>query len=424
MQYTPSSDSPAVTVREGPGIPERLLARLWQRRAARQEWFRTHGGARVRVLYPGRPGLSAGPDFRDAILEMEGVGRVRGDVEIHVRQQDWDAHGHTEDPRYNGVVLHAALDVQSGSTGLASGRKAPVVSLAPLLETTGNADAGPHPGLWQLLEERGFPRPSAPEEAAQLLDDAGDVRFLERSRQLRRFLEEEPPDQVLYEGLMEGLGYQHNQHAFSLLAQRAPYPELARSALEISPGERSAAIEGWLVYLSGLARKGTAHKTPQLPRGLGPPMPAEAWHCFRVRPANHPLRRITGAARLVDRLLEPGLALGLRREAGSGASKTLTAALVVERQDGERTAPIGKGRARDLAVNTTLPFLHALAAREGNGTETQARLRLYARFGKCQENEITQEMAERLLEPGWKGIVSTARRQQGLLHLHRVLTGA
>ena len=131
---------------------------------------------------------------------------------------------------------------------------------------------------------------------------------------------------------MEGLGYQHNQHAFSLLAQRAPYAELSRAALEISPGERSVAIEGWLVHLSGLSRKGSAHKTSRLPRGLGPPITTDAWHCFRVRPANHPLRRITGAARLVDRFLEPGLTSGLRSEAGS--PKTLTAALTVERQGG------------------------------------------------------------------------------------------
>ena len=422
MQYTPSPGPPVRRVRDGPGIPERLLARLWQRRAERQEWFRTHGGARVRVLYPGRPGLSAGPDFRDAILEMEGVGRVRGDVEIHVRQQDWDAHGHTDDPRYNGVVLHAALEVQSGSTGLANGRKAPVVSLAPLLEADSLADAAPHPGLWPLLEERGFPRPGSPEEAAQLLDEAGDIRFLERSRQLEGFLEVEPPDQTLYQGLMEGLGYQHNQHAFSLLAQRAHYPALAQVALEVPLDQRAAAIEGWLVHLSGLARKDMGRGKTRLPGGLGLPMSAETWHCFRVRPANHPLRRIAGAARLVDRFLEPGLAPGLRREAGS--PKTLTAALIVERRDGERAASIGQGRARDMAVNTALPFLHALAAKEGDAAGAEARLRLYARFGKCEENEITREMAERLLEPGWKGIVSTARRQQGLLHLHHALTNA
>ena len=93
-----------------PDLPERLLARLWQQRAARQQEFRTDAGRRVRVLYPGRPGLAAGPDFRDALLEVEGLGQVRGDVELHRRQQDWYAHGHAADPNYNGVVLHAALN--------------------------------------------------------------------------------------------------------------------------------------------------------------------------------------------------------------------------------------------------------------------------------------------------------------------------
>ena len=109
-------------------IPERLLARLWQRRAARRAWFRAHGGQRVRVIYPGRPGLTAGPDFRDALLEVEGVGLVRGDVEIHIRQQDWSAHGHGDDPRYNGVGAtrslgdpasgHQAAERRHGSSGL------------------------------------------------------------------------------------------------------------------------------------------------------------------------------------------------------------------------------------------------------------------------------------------------------------------
>ena len=111
-------------------IPERLLSQLWQRRAAKQATFRSPAGLRVRGLYSGH---TAGPDFRDALLEVEGVGLVQGDVEIHVRQRDWKSHGHGDDPRYNGVVLHAALDVQSSSTQLQSGQNALVISLAALM---------------------------------------------------------------------------------------------------------------------------------------------------------------------------------------------------------------------------------------------------------------------------------------------------
>ena len=58
-------------------VPERLLSNLWRKRAARRAWFRTSAGTRMRVLYPGRPSSAAGPDFRDALLEVEGVGLVR-----------------------------------------------------------------------------------------------------------------------------------------------------------------------------------------------------------------------------------------------------------------------------------------------------------------------------------------------------------
>ena len=94
-------------------MPERLLWKLWKRRAARQVEFRTGAGTRIRVLYPGRTGTSAGPDFRDALLDVEGVGLVRGDVEIHRDRRDWDAHGHGDDPNYNGVVAHGVLDADS-----------------------------------------------------------------------------------------------------------------------------------------------------------------------------------------------------------------------------------------------------------------------------------------------------------------------
>ena len=66
-------------------IPESLLARLWKERASREEALRAGDGRRFRVIYPGREGTSAGPDFRQVVLEEEGVGLVTGDIEVHVR---------------------------------------------------------------------------------------------------------------------------------------------------------------------------------------------------------------------------------------------------------------------------------------------------------------------------------------------------
>ena len=80
---------------------------------------------------------------------------------------------------------------------------------------------------------------------------------------------------------------------------------------------------------------------------------------------------------------------------------------------------MGADRARDLAVNVSLPFCHSLAG----GDKDTPELAHYKKFPKLQANEITREMAEQLLPTEWAGVVNSARRQQGLIHLHRQLSG-
>ena len=431
-----------------PDLPERLLARLWRQRAARQQEFRTDAGLRVRVLYPGRPGLAAGPDFRDALLEVEGLGRVRGDVELHRRQQDWYAHGHAADPNYNGVVLHAALELSPGVTRLQNGGQAPVISLAALLTeddtaaaaidgqdaAAGHEDppaAAETAALWAILERQGWHRQANAAGWGDLLDAAGDARFQRKSAWCRRLLAEQPPEQTLYEGLMEALGYRANRQPFLKLAAAAPWAALAQEAAAFPPAERAAVLERRLLQRAGLAPADGQPAAGRAPAGLGygAALTAAEWHCFRVRPANHPRRRLAGAARLLapfipetrfipEKGTPPGLAAALTALVAAGRPAALTAALTVAAAPGEKTASIGPARARDLAVNVVLPFCHALTAAE---TENTPALALYHAFGKLQDNEITRETAARLSIPA--NTAATARRQQGLLHLHRLLSG-
>ncbi len=401
---------------ERPAIPERLLWKLWKRRAARQDEFRTGVGVRIRVLYPGRAGTAAGPDFRDALLEVEGLGLVRGDVEIHRRQRDWSAHGHGDDPNYNGVALHAALETDTPETPLESGAVAPVVSLSGLLDGADDAesDSPVTSELWELLARRGYSRPGNAAETGGVLDQAGDDRFRRKAGLLGRFAAEQGPEQTLYEALLEGLGYRHNQQPFVKLAQVAPVAALRRAAAAVLAEQRPMLLRHWLLTVSGLS--GVAQDAPPLlPPGLGPVMEGKEWHTFRVRPANHPETRIKGAAELAARFLERGFLAGLAE--ASGSPSQLTAALSVEGSGGG-AAPVGAGRARDLAVNAVLPLLHSL-----DGGAESPYLSTYRRFPKLPENEMTREMAAQLLPEAWRAEVRNARRQQGLLHLAALLRG-
>ena len=405
-----------------PEIPEHLLWKLWKRRAARQAEFRTGAGTRIRVVYPGRAGTSAGPDFRDALLDVEGLGLVRGDVEIHRRQRDWEAHGHGGDPNYNGVVIHGALEVEEPETTLQSGTSAPVVSLSSLLDRDDDADTGGESApevaqeLWELLANRGYFRPCTPHEAGALLDRAGNDRFCRKAATLGRFAAEQGPEQALYEALLEGLGYKHNQLPFVRLAQTAPIAALRRAALPVLAEQRPMVLRHWLLALSGLNADSSAG-TQKFPKGLGPSLERRDWHLFRVRPSNHPAVRIEGAAGLVARFLDRGLVPGLAE--ASGSPKQLVAALAVGGNDGG-AAPIGSSRARDLAVNAALPLLHAL-----DGQQNSPYSELYRRFPKLQGNEVDREMAEQLLPDNkLRNEVNSACRQQGLLHLAALLRGA
>ena len=378
---------------------------------------------------PAGPELPPGPDFRDALLEVEGLGLVRGDVEIHLRQRDWAAHGHGGDPNYNGVALHGALQVDSPETVLHSGAAAPTVSLSDLLDGSGLLDgayevddaglADPDDtqdtsGLWEMLARRGYPHPDCAAETGELLDRAGNERFLRKAALLARFAAGQTPEQALYEALLEGLGFRHNQQPFVKLAQAAPLAALRRAALPVLAEQRPMALRHWLLAVSGLADGGTA-TPPLLPTGLGPVMERREWSLFRVRPANHPAARIEGVAQLVARFLESGLLSGLADAAGSSAR--LAAALTVD-SPGNSAAPIGTGRARDLTVNAVLPLLHGLSS----DAESQY-LKLYQRFPKLPGNEVVREMAEQLLPQEWRAEVNSARRQQGLLHLAALLRG-
>jgi hypothetical protein len=76
-----------------------------------------------------------------------------------------------------------------------------------------------------------------------------------------------------------------------------------------------------------------------------------------------------------------------------------------------------------MAVNVALPFFHALGTLGRRPTLAEEALRLYGRWPPLQENELTREMSSLLGLQAQDAAPSGARRQQGLIHLYRLLTG-
>jgi hypothetical protein len=229
------------------------------------------------------------------------------------------------------------------------------------------------------------------------------------------------PEEALYGALMEALGYAVNRKPFRELARAVPLAILRPLSGEPA-GTRLLAILALLTRAAGMLRFiQPPEQAIQLKRMLKhlpatPTLAAGRWHLFRVRPANHPVRRIAGAAHLVDRYIGAGLVRGLEADVMQGRARLLVQKLAVR-------PLIGAGRARAVAVNVVLPFMHALGTDRKDG-ELRARcLELYRAFPSLEDNEITREM-KRVLSPESEMTEFTgARRHQGLIHLYRIMTG-
>ena len=92
------------------GQPDEVLRELALSRAWNAQWLRpgaalrTTEGQPLTVVYRGRWTYNFGPDFQGALIAF-GAELRQGDVELHLRACDWQAHGHHLNPASNSVFL-------------------------------------------------------------------------------------------------------------------------------------------------------------------------------------------------------------------------------------------------------------------------------------------------------------------------------
>jgi len=85
-------------------LTERHFQILWLEQKLLKS-LKTSQGEEIEVISPGIWNKEGGPDFLKAHLRI-GSRTYRGDVEIHLFEEGWYAHGHHYNPLYNQVVLH------------------------------------------------------------------------------------------------------------------------------------------------------------------------------------------------------------------------------------------------------------------------------------------------------------------------------
>ncbi len=448
-----------VSEAQNPWPSEKDLCDAWESGAAskRKRPLRTVTGSRVDVVHVGARNSGDGPDFLGVVLAIDSFGQprrfIRGDVEMHLRASDWFAHGHATNPAFASVVLHVVEDAQ-GMTEIAG---------APVLEM--RQDTRRHKRMAaaanrQQRSDLGIGTVT-PQGMAALLDSLGDARLEERAAAMEGDIAVVGPEQALYEALMRGLGYTRNMTAFLEVARFLPIDAL-RGLTDGAPSEeaRSARLTGLLFGTAGLLpSQRSGRKQVRLPfnesvsndcdsftasaeiewaryPGLES-LPRGSWQRFRVRPDNHPIRRMGAAVELMRRWLQgPGMLNDLRTavskpESPWDAAACLIDALVIPSvgywathrdfgisRRGRASALIGRGRALDMLATGVLPFLLAVADFESD-TDLEGRTwQVYAVLPNPGVSEASRRA--RHLITGKVGRQSprlSARRYQGFLSL-------
>jgi hypothetical protein len=428
-------------------VTEKVLVEVWHRQLLNKRAMTTTEGRRLRVIHPGRRNTDSGPDFLDATLAVEGVGLLQGDVEIHVRAEDWRAHGHHRDRNYDGVILHVVMwEGNCSQAGLLrSGRRVEVLPLHQCVATPmrkARRDLQ-QPGPFAESCARA-PEAPAEERVWEILEEAGDARFHLKAQGFEGQMANRAPEEILYEGVMVALGYTKNKAPFRELARRLPLSSLRLAVREVAPKARLQLIQASLLGAAGML-PGQRHMLIRDPweealqQAWGQvgteAMTIGQWAFFRVRLENTPVRRVAGASMLLAGCLEEGLLPSMLRSMSQTSAERsrgeLERELTIPSQGfwakyhdfgmptTQRTALIGRNRARDVVVNVILPFFHAWAGITGECWLAEHSWAIYRRYPPLQENWMTRHMETQILGPRRPFGINSARRQQGLIHLHQ-----
>jgi hypothetical protein len=453
-----------------PRIPERFLRYVWQHQAFSSSPLRTSDGARVTVRFPGFWNPDCGPDFTGASIRIGHV-LYRGDVELHIRASSWRAHMHCADPHYNRVILHVVLlpGRTSAPPRTAAGRTVPVLVLSPFVDPLLYArwlhglrnDTVPPPRC------RGNVRLLPFEDLSRRVHTLGRRRIETRVRvlanRLRRLIqenEERPGDpcrdgealrtasweQLLYECLLEGMGYGRNRFPFLALARSVSLPLLKAHGLGdartmqallfggagLLPPTRTLPEKESRAYVRTLRRRWRV-----LRPGLRVPLLHEGdWRFFRLRPVNFPTARLAAFCFLLPSLftgqpLKRFLGIVGERDTTPYARRRALESLfrispdrfwsrhIHFRGTGTNSGiALGRARVHELIVNGIVPLilLHARASRESAlRRESLALLRDLPSRG---EDRVTRLMKAALI--GDRKGLGSPLEHQGLIHLYRV----
>jgi hypothetical protein len=413
-------------------IQEIAVSRWWNG-ADLSASLQTDDGRSLAIVYRGSWSHGLGPDFQKALIDF-GDGRLlTGSIEIHLTTSAWRRHGHDRDPRYNDTILHIVLDHDGGETRRSDGRIVPVVVIEPDpdmlaalhgLEVDWNLVGGEVCAASVAREE--------PDAVRAALWRLGDERLGGKVTQLSARFERETPADILFELIMDGLGYAANRDPMRRLAHRMPVSLFDALLAVVEPDERYALGLGLLLGAGGFlplspAEAEIAQLSPSEVETVErywqthgsawhfDRLAPTSWERVRVRPANHPLLRLGMAASLLTSSFE-GLTAAIVDTVRGGGDPVR---LLMEQSRCGKRAGLGESRAVAIVASGIVPFLFALADATNDSQLSEMASRRWEILEAGEPNQVTRRSMRQVTGGTRFGRIGE-RGMQGLLQLDRM----
>ena len=470
-------------------FPEHLLRTIWQGQTFAADGLRTSGGKPVTILSPGMFNSDGGPDYLDARVRIGNI-TYRGDIELHSDSAGWHAHSHDSDPHYNRVILHVVMtaDEFAKPARTATRRAIPLLVLHPYLDERVRTvwmqsvsderserlqslrcrdrnDSVPSDTIasWilslaaervelkvrrleerlrQLVDER---RSIIREPYPRYYGNPDEIPLPKKEYTQRDFIDKGIWEQLLFEGIMEGMGYSKNREPFLALAQSMHLGVLRANGLTNSqmmmsllfgaagllPSTRTLKERGSRAYVRSLRKTWNAIRHSF----TGTMLHEADWLYFRLRPNNFPTARLAAMCLLLPSLFGEQ---AFRRLISIFKGETTSARNRIQSLQGLFTfAPddywshhyhfkgiagksgitVGQDRINDILINAVLPtvLLYARIFKD-HLVRTNARAVLAA-LVPSQQNSITRMMTDQLFKE--KIHITSAFQQQGAIQLYK-----
>jgi Protein of unknown function (DUF2851) len=480
-------------------IHEDRLRHLWDKQFLKTDALVTTDGRSLKVINPGVLNRGSGPDFRDATIILDGR-TYRGDIEFHTTGDDWKAHEHQSDSKYNSLVLHVVLHSSPTTfqTKVESGRTVPVLILDQFLSSPLD-EIIEHISRAELVSQA-IPIPCAGKNNAvssSTINDWIHVLFLQRMRKkmdemkvrLVEIIQEhqrtvaEPPikygeipeegnpdevplpsevsgtigndmlrkrifwEQLLYESMMEALGYSNNKIPFRSLAQRVTIQTLEK--LHFRSPLSLVDLQSILFDSAGLIPSyDTIDNQPvkiyvhQLHAGLRnfaglqrDKMYASEWIFSPTRPSNFPTIRLAAGSSLIAKIISEQLLqqiitlLNVEYTSPQTRYAQLVSLLACPEDpfwsyhySFRETMPkphaiLGENRKNDIIINTVIPFACLYADIFKKKIVSTNAISVAYVIDRLEENVVLRRMRRQLI--GDKANINFAFQQQGIIHLYR-----